>query len=321
MKILATGAGGMLGSAMVPALVGAGHDVLATDILLFRDQPWGWQGPSLRYLDVRAADEVNAAIEGIRPDLVMHLAAETSLEVCETDPAAASQTNAMGTRNVALACRDADIPLVYISTAGVFDGDKDDAYTEDDEPNPINAYGATKLTGEHHVQDLLERYYVIRAGWMVGGGPKDHKFVARIVNQLKAGATVIHAVDDKSGTPTYAPDFSQCFLNLLATDAYGTYHMACEGQGTRFDVAQVIVEELGCTDVEVVAVSSDYFKKEFFAPRPPSEIMRNARLEASGLNSMRPWRIALKEYLHTHFADQVVVDLTQDIREEAPAPC
>jgi dTDP-4-dehydrorhamnose reductase len=308
MKILVTGAGGMLGSALVPALMKAGHDIVATDIDLSARHPWGPSGPELSHLDVREQGEVDAAFARHRPGFVAHLAAETDLEVCEAQSDHAVATNATATRVVATACAREDVALAYISTAGVFDGRKLEPYTEDDPPAPINAYGRTKLLGEDEVQARVPRSYVVRAGWMVGGGAKDHKFVAKILAQLRAGSRVLHVVNDKYGTPTYAPDFAECFTRLVTTGHYGLYHLACEGAGTRFDVCAHILDVLGMTDeVELVPVPSEYFAETYFAVRPRSEMMRNTRLERLGLNNMRPWRDALAEYITTYFESMTPV--------------
>jgi dTDP-4-dehydrorhamnose reductase len=192
---------------------------------------------------------------------------------------------------------------VYVSTAGVFDGEKAAPYTEDDQPRPINVYGRTKFEGERLVQQLLSTSYLVRAGWMMGGGAVDKKFVHKIINQLEAGATVIHAVVDKYGTPTYAPDFSRCLIEIVQRRLYGTYHMACTGWGTRYDVAAAILEFLGRDDVRLEAVTSDYFARDYPARRPKSEIMENRMLDLVGLNWMRPWQVALREYLEQNFRD------------------
>jgi dTDP-4-dehydrorhamnose reductase len=326
MRTLMTGTAGMLGSGLVPELVRAGHDVVATDIAITDPRPWGPDGPTLGRLDVRSAAEVDQAVQEVEPDLVLHLAAETDLEICERDPDHAWLTNAVATKHVALACRRAGIPMVYISTAGVFDGTKDGAYVEYDAPNPINLYGRSKFEGERYVQSFLDRFYIIRAGWMVGGGAKDHKFVAKMLRQIKDGKKVLHAVGDKQGTPTYVPDFAACLVQLLESNSYGLYHMACEGEGSRYDVTARILEVLGLTDeIELVEVASDFFKDEFPAPRPPSEIMRNLVLDLQGLNTMRPWRIALEEYVLTDIAQigtrrraDVLLDLTDATRTLAP---
>jgi dTDP-4-dehydrorhamnose reductase len=303
-KILATGTAGMLGSSLIPALVRAGHEVIPTDIDLSDRRPWGQAAPRLQPLDVRDRDQVRHAFATVQPDFALHLAAETSLEASDADPDHAYKTNTIATKYVALQARRAGIPMTYISTAGVFDGTKEGPYTEFDEPRPLNVYGDSKLEGEHIVSSLVEQHYIVRAGWMVGGGPtKDHKFVSHILGQLKAGATTIYAVTDKLGTPTYAPDFARCFLGLIDSDVYGLYHMACGGDGSRYDVAGYILEVLGRDDVELVGVGSEFFAAQFPSVRPRSEIMRNLVLDLQGMNTMREWRVALAEYLRTDFAE------------------
>jgi dTDP-4-dehydrorhamnose reductase len=305
-KILVTGAAGMLGSSLVPAFAGAGHDVVATDIDLSDPRPWAARGPRLQWLDVRHRVEVKDCFASVRPHLVLHLAAETSLEISDTDPDHAYLTNTVATKYVALQARAAGVPMVYISTAEVFDGTKAGAYTEFDWPNPINTYGASKYDGELVVASTVEEHYIVRAAWMVGGGAaKDHKFVSRIVNQLRDGATTIYAVTDKLGTPTYTSDFARCLMGLLDSGLFGIYHMTCGGEGSRYDVAARILQVLGRTDVELIGVGSDYFAEEFFSLRPDSEIMRNMVLDLQGMNTMPDWRSALEEYLHAEFAELI----------------
>ena len=295
MRVLITGAAGMLGSAVFPAFVAAGHDVVATDI-----EPRDVLALPMGVLDVRDSTAVARAVESIRPDIVLHLAAETDLEKCEASPDHAFRTNTIGTQDVAIACRESGASLVYISTAGVFDGEKKDGpYTEFDEARPINIYGRSKYEGEVLVQRLVPRSFVVRAGWMVGGVDRDHKFVAKVVDQLRNGSLSIRAVTDKLGTPTYTQDFAQNLLELVATKYYGLYHMACLGEGSRYDVAREIVGFYRRGDVEVVPVSSDTFALQYPAPRPRSEMMRNYMLDLRGMNRMRPWRIALRAYLET----------------------
>ena len=294
MRVLITGSAGMLGSAVYPAFVRAGHDVVATDLA-----PRQVGALPMGTLDVRDHRAVRAAVETHAPDLVLHLAAETDLEISENDPDHAYLTNTVGTEFVSLVTRDAGIPMVYISTAGVFDGLKDGAYTEFDEARPINVYGRSKYEGELVALRLNPKTYVVRAGWMVGGAQRDHKFVRKMIDQIKAGVTVIHAVDDKLGTPTYTEDFARNLLALIDTGFYGRYHMACVGEGSRYDVAREIVAHAGRTDIDVQRVDSSYFAETYFAPRPRSEIMRNYMLDLHGLNLMRPWDVALREYLDT----------------------
>jgi dTDP-4-dehydrorhamnose reductase len=293
-RVLVTGAGGMLGNAIVPSFRLRFTRVLATDKLA--NEPW------LEELDLRDAPRVEEVFEEFEPDLVLHLAAETDLEFCEANPRTAEEVNARSTATVARLAEERGASLVYISTAGVFDGRKDDLYTESDEPNPIMVYGRTKLEGELNVRRLCRRHYVVRAGWMVGGGPgKDHKFVSKILEQIAGGQTRLHAVNDKWGTPTYTHDFAANLLELVRLGRHGTYHMVCEGYGTRFDVAREIVAVCGRHDVSVAAVDSSYFQAEYPAPRPRSEMLRNANLSQLGINRMRGWREALRAYIEAEY--------------------
>jgi dTDP-4-dehydrorhamnose reductase len=163
MKLLVTGAAGMLGSALVPALNQRGGKVFATDLKPIDDE--------IEFLDVRDYKKIEESVNKIKPDMVLHLAAETDVDKCELEPEHAFLTNTIGTQNVALACQKRNIVMVYISTIGVFYGDQFEPYSEFDTPNPVNIYGRSKLEGEKIVQSLLQRYYIVRAGWMMGGGP------------------------------------------------------------------------------------------------------------------------------------------------------
>jgi dTDP-4-dehydrorhamnose reductase len=284
----------MLGNAIYPYFKARATELTATDKNV--SEEW------LEYLDVRERDGLERYFREKQPDLVLHLAAETDLEFCEENPDIAEATNSRATRAIAELSVMYDATLVYISTAGVFDGKKEGLYTEADEAKPIMVYGRTKLDGECHVREICDKYYVIRAGWMVGGGTvKDHKFVSLILDQILDGRKKIYAVNDRYGTPTYTHDFSINLFRLLDSKRYGTYHMVCEGTGTRFDVAREIVNICGRDDIELIPVDSDYFKERYFAPRPRSEMMINANLRAADLNLMRPWQGALRDYIHSNF--------------------
>jgi dTDP-4-dehydrorhamnose reductase len=293
MRFLLTGAAGMLGTSLVPLLKDCDHSVLATDIRFI--------GRDMKKLDVRHFQTMMSLARKFRPDMILHLAAETDLEKCESDVDYAYEENFIGTQNACAACRELDIPIAYISTAGVFDGKKSTPYTEFDVPNPINVYGASKFQGERIVCRTLPNHFIVRAGWMIGGGERDKKFVSKMLSQLDRGTKRIYAVKDKSGTLTYAPAFSKVLEKIIRTKYYGTYHLACNGRATRYDVAAHILRTLGRKDVELKAVSSAHFKREYFAPRPKSEEMRNFILDLRGMNEMPQWRDALDVYLKTSF--------------------
>ena len=294
MKVMVTGASGMLGSSLIPVLTREENSILATDIRLLDAET--------QCLDVRELETMIETSSRFNPDLLIHLAAETDLETCERDPDYAFRENYIGTQNACQVCNVLEIPIVYISTAGVFDGRKEGPYTEFDQPNPINVYGVTKYEGEKVVRQTVDHHLIVRAGWMIGGGDRDKKFVHKIISQLREGATQINAVNDKRGSPTYAVSFSEMLLRMIRKSCYGTYHLTCTGTATRYDVASHILETLGRTDVKLNAVTSDYFREEYFANRPESEEMRNYLLDLTSMNDMPHWADALEQYLELHFS-------------------
>ena len=287
-KVFIFGCGGMLGEAVYKHFV-RHCKVLATDIDL--NEEW------LEYADVRVFDESFEKVRSFAPDLIINLAALTDLEACEKDIENTWRTNALGAENTALIAQRFDIPLIYISTAGIFDG-RQEYYTDFDEPYPLSVYAKAKYYGEIAVQRMLKKYYVFRAGWMMGAGPaKDKKFINKIFKQIATRATELCVVDDKLGTPTYTVNFAESMFKVVQTDLYGLYNMVCRGSCSRYDVAVEFVKLLGLEDtVHVRVVDSDYFKKEYFAPRPPSEKLVNLKLNSRGINYMRDWKECLREY-------------------------
>lgn len=297
MRVYVAGCGGMLGEA-VHKVFAESHMVECSDIDL--NAPW------LSYCDFRNFDQYRSEVEKFAPDVLIHLGAHTDLEYCEREPDDAYRTN---TLSVEYACRIAnklDIPLVYISTAGIFDGEKI-VYDDWDQPNPLGVYARSKYLGETYVQRTVARHFIFRAGWMMGGGPgKDKKFIAKMMKQIIAGAKVLNVVDDKLGTPTYTIDFARNIERMLHTEYYGLYNQVCGGQTGRFEVAAELVRVLGLADtIEVKPVASDFFAQEYFAPRPPCERLVNYRLDLIGMNHMRDWKVSLREYMADYYADVI----------------
>ncbi len=294
-RIYIAGCGGMLGEA-VYARFKDEATVLATDIDVNTD----W----LSYADVRDHAAIARSIEEFKPDAIINLSAITDMELCEREQENAWLTNALGAENVALVAKKLDVPHIYISTAGIFGGEKE-FFNDFDTPNPLSIYAKSKYAGEMFVKQSVPKFYVVRAGWMMGAGPaKDKKFVNKIYKQIVAGKTELSVVDDKLGTPTYTVDFADGLFTLLGSDAYGTYNQVCPGSCSRYDVAKRFVELLGLADtVTVNKVSSDFFAAEYFAERPASEKLLTMKLEARGLMVMRDWEICLEEYARVFAAD------------------
>jgi len=288
-KILITGCGGMLGEAVYAELKDK-YKVYATDIDL--NESW------LSYLDVRLADDIDKIFKKIKPDAVLHLAALTDMEYCELHPEQAYDTNFMGAYNIARAAKKQKAPFVYISSAGIFDGKKQN-YNEEDAPNPLSVYARSKYAGELAAL-AIPKSIVIRAGWMMGGGPKkDKKFINKIIKQIRSGAKQLHIVDDKMGTPTYTYDLAKIIHHLLKNKLYGIYNGTCDGGGSRLDVAKAILKNLKLDKkVGIKVVSSEYFHKEYFAPRPYSEKLINSKIKSINPALAADWRKCLKEYLN-----------------------
>lgn len=288
-RVLITGCGGMLGEGVYKQFAGK-CTVLATDIDL--NEEW------LELLDVRKKSDVMQTIEAFQPDYIVHLAALTDMEFCEQNFENSYQTNTESVLFLSEEARKRDIPFCYISTAGIFDGEKE-VYHEHDHPHPLSVYGKSKYFGEL-IAKSVPKSVVIRAGWMMGGGPtKDKKFINKIIKQLNEGKKELFVVSDKHGTPCYTYDLAGSIYHLLDNEHYGLYHGACEGSGSRYDVAKYLLELLGLTgDVKLIEVDSDHFKKDYYAPRPFSEKLVNNRLKELNPDLTRDWKICLEEYVN-----------------------
>ena len=158
--------------------------------------------------------------------------------------------------------------------------------------------------GERFVVENANRYIVCRAGWMMGSGPKkDKKFIQKLMKQIKDGKKELFIVDDKDGTPTYTHDFAKTVKALLEKEYWGLYNCVCGGQTSRLEVAQELIRLLGKEEIKIKTVSSDYFKEVYFAERPASERLVTKKLDLRGVNQMRDWKIALKEYIENYYQD------------------
>jgi dTDP-4-dehydrorhamnose reductase len=278
MKIFATGANGMLGSYLP-------DDAIKTDI---------------DTLNVRDRQAVSDAVEEHRPDFVFHLGAQTNVDLCEQDPEAAFRTNALGTQNVALACAAHGATLVYVSTGSVFGGAKPEPYHEFDLPDPANLYAYSKHAGERFVLQLAPHSYIVRAGWMIGGGPHtEKKFIAKMLERAESAGKIM-AVTDKWGSVTYGGDIMRGMLRLVETGQFGTYHLVNEGICTRYDIAVEVNRYFG-EPYEVEPVTSAMFPLP--APRPRSEALQNLMLHLNGWDWMQEWRPALRAYLEAEWSD------------------
>jgi len=267
-KVLITGAGGMVGS-----YVDFG---IRTDRSL---------------MDITDMKEVLDVCRKYQPQAIVHLAAEADVDRCERNPEHAYITNSIGTYNVAIAARESGAKLIYISTAGVFDGKKQGPYTEEDEPNPLNYYGYSKYLGELVIRGMLKNYIIARADWMLGGGPlKDKKMVAKVVEQFNKPE--IFGVNDNLGSPTFGKDLIRAIKRLMADDAVGIFHLTNKGACSAYEFIKEMVDILKL-DIKVTSVNSSFFRLD--AVRWANKSL------TSKVDLMRPWQDALREYLETEW--------------------
>jgi dTDP-4-dehydrorhamnose reductase len=274
MRIVITGHKGQLGRAL--------QEVLKGETLLGLDLPEH---------DITDRQAIAQAIADFRPQVVIHAAAMTNVDGCERDPDAAYRINSLGTQNVALACQRSGAAMVYVSTNEVFDGTKDEPYLEFDRPNPINAYGRSKLAGEFFTQTLLDRFYIVRTAWLYARG--GNNFVTKIIRAADERGE-LRVVTDEVSSPTYAPDLAEAIAKLIRTEHYGIYHFTNEGICSRYDFAVKILELSGRKHVPVYPITSDQYTR---ASTPPlyTPIRNFCAATALGI-VLRPWDEALKAY-------------------------
>ncbi len=276
-------------------IFGNDFDLRVTDI----DVNESW----ISYLDFRDFEAYKKDVYAFDPDYLFHLGAYTSLEYCDLNPDDTYDTNTLSVENAVHISNELDIPLLYISTAGIFDGNQD-TYDDWDLPNPLGVYARSKYMGELFVKENKAKHIICRAGWMMGAGPeKDKKFIQKLMKQLKDGNRELFVVNDKMGTPTYTHDFARNVKFLFEKEHWGLYNMVCGGTTGRLEVAIELINILGKNDeIKVIPVNSEYFAKEFFSVRPPSERLINKKLDIRKCNIMRDWKVCLNEYLSTYYA-------------------
>lgn len=289
------GCGGMLGEAFYTQFKDD-YEIKCTD----KDVNVSW----LSFLDFRDFDAYKKDVLDFKPDYLFHLGAYTDLEFCEQNAEDTYKTNTLAVENAVYLANQLDIPLLYISTAGIFDGKKE-LYDDWDQPNPLGVYARSKYMGERYVVENARRFLVCRAGWMMGAGPsKDKKFVQKLMKQLKEGKKELFIVDDKDGTPTFTHDFARNVKALIQKEYWGLYNMVCGGQTSRLEVAGELLKLMGLEkEVKITSVNSDYFKQTYFAERPPCERLVNRKLELRELNLMQDWKSALHQYVNAYYKD------------------
>ncbi|MDA8355435.1 MAG: dTDP-4-dehydrorhamnose reductase [Actinomycetota bacterium] len=290
-RVLVTGAGGQLGHDLVAAFSGAVPPGGRRRAL------YGPEGPVEVATEVVAADHaalavddrtaVLDAVESIRPHVIVHAAAYTAVDACETEPDRAFRVNALGTRHVAEAAARWHAHLVYISTDYVFDGRADRPYTEWDEPHPLSVYGRSKLGGE---RECPPGSTVVRTSWLCGAtGPN---MVATIL-RLAAGGTALRFVDDQRGSPTFTADLAAAVVTLGSDRRPGLYHVTNQGETTWWGFAKAVVAAAGGDPDQVMPIATADLDPPRPAPRPACSVLDNAALRLAGLPALPPWEDGL----------------------------
>ena len=278
MRILVTGAGGMLGRAMVEHARAQGDEVLAYE---------------RKALDITDAAAVSETFERERPETVVNCAAWTDVDGCELDPLQAHEANALGPENLAVACRRVGASLVTVSTDYVFDGKKDGFYTQRDDPNPESVYAVAKLQGERRAWVACARTIIVRSGWIFGRGGRN--FLSRVVELGRRGER-LKAIGDAYGTPTYAFDLAGRLRRLAELDLPGIYHVVNSGEGASFkDFTLEALKLGGVESPQIEEVSVDSLSRP--APRPRNSRLRCLLSEATGLPSLPGWQDALERFI------------------------
>jgi dTDP-4-dehydrorhamnose reductase len=290
-KIFIAGANGMLGTTL--------QSLIETKDFLLTDKD---TSENISWCDIRDLKYTTDLINNYKPDIILNFAALVDLEYCEKEQDDCYSTNTIAAIHLFNLAKDLNIPYVFISTAGIFGNDKE-FYTEEDKPFPLSAYGKSKyFTEQLLLNQNYPKYWIFRAGWMMGGGPdKDKKFVNKIMKQINLGAKELFVVDDKLGVPTYTKDFASSILKHIEEELpYGLYNMVSQGEASRYETAVAINEYLNL-GLTVNKVNSDHFKTEYFAPRPYSEKLINKNLNDLNKNYMRDWKTCLQEYLNEFY--------------------
>jgi len=275
-RVLVTGAKGMLANALLPCLENE-HEVAGVDLNDF---------------DISSADAVQKAFRNVRPEFVYHLAAYTDVDGCEVNPQLANEVNTQGTLNIARSCAEVGAVLLYVSTDYVFDGAAERPYREDDPTHPLGVYGHSKLGGEQHVQSLLQRYFITRTSWLYG--PRGKNFVATILKAARE-RDELRVVNDQRGSPTYTHHLASKLAALLHFGAYGIYHVTGAGNCSWFEFTQAILKLGGLDRVRVIPISTEELGRK--APRPANSVLENRRLSESHLGLLPHWSEGLADYL------------------------
>ncbi len=275
MRVFVTGVRGQLGHDVVNELEKRGHGAIGVDV---------------EEMDITDEAAVKRVISEAAPDAVIHCAAYTAVDAAEDNEELCRKVNRDGTSYIAGICRTLDIPMMYISTDYVFDGQGERPWQPDDERHPLNVYGQTKYEGELAVEQL-SKYFIVRIAWVFGVNGKN--FIKTMLNLGKTRDTLT-VVNDQVGSPTYTYDLARLLVDMIETDRYGRYHATNEGLCSWYEFACEIFRQAGMA-VKVLPVTSDQYPAR--AKRPFNSRMDKSKLTEQGFRPLPSWQDALGRYL------------------------
>ena len=276
MKILVTGATGMLG-----------QDVLR----VVREQRHECLGVGSADFDLQDMAAVRAAVTAFNPDAIVHCAAYTAVDKAESEPACCASVNGLGTLNIARAALAVDARLLHVSTDYVFDGSGETPWEEYDRPRPLNVYGLSKLQAEEAVRSLVPKHFILRTSWVFGHGGGNFVETIRRLGKEKSSISV---VDDQIGSPTYSVDLARLIAQMIVTDRYGTYHGTNEGFCSFADFARMILRAEG-SRCRVNPIPSSQYPSA--ARRPMNSRLSKRSLDEGGFSRLPIWEDALRRYI------------------------
>lgn len=276
LKLLVTGIGGQLGYDVMRQGVQQGLDV---------------HGTRRRNLDITKEQEVYHYIRHLKPDVIIHCAAYTAVDLAESDKKNCWNVNVEGTKYLVNVAKELNIKFMYVSTDYVFDGLGEKALVETDLPCPKSYYGLTKYEGEKAVQSMLQEYFIVRTSWVFG--INGNNFTKRMLHLAKSREEV-KVVGDQIGSPTYTHDLAKLLISMVQTDKYGIYHATNEGFCSWAEFAEEIFKQSNC-NVQVRVVSSEDYPVN--AVRPKNARLSKEKLKINGFKSLPTWQDALERYL------------------------
>jgi dTDP-4-dehydrorhamnose reductase len=279
MKAFLTGASGILGTDIKAAL---------------ESENWEVAGFNSTNIDITNRSEVRKKVQSFKPDLIIHSAAMTNVDLCEDDTKSAFLANVIGTHNLSLSAADNETKIVYISSCGVYGNGKKTPHTEDDPTYPVNYHHYTKLLGEQRVKEHNKRFIIVRPGWLFGGTPLHKKNFIEARRKEATKNPAIKSAVDKVGCPTYTMDLAKQLVTLLNEDVFGTFNIVNEGTASRFDYVSEIITAFHFNN-SMEPVNSNEFPRK--ANMPDNEMLENMHLSLRGLNNMRHWKEALNNYI------------------------